>query len=162
MRKLILFTVISLLSLCTVVTAADVVTGFGVGYILQQNEKGDLGYYVSFGFPTVTDTADGYKIVTRLTTLYSNRTLDGINEIEAARALLEGQKYLYNTFYASLGVGSWYLVNTDGDNAANLALSIGLGYETKGMDFTLGMDVLPVKDGPDIYYPNLSLRLLKF
>lgn len=129
----------------------------GIG--LQKGVDADFMYAGGFDVPVVTRESN-YQILTEVTYLYSDRTIDEVSEVEAMRTVVSGRKFIDSSaFYIGLGGGAWNTLNTGGENKTLPMFNANFGIMAAGFDFHLGCDFVRMA-GPDIYFLNLGVRII--
>lgn len=157
MKKLLVVCLLLFL-LPMVVPAADGLASFGYGLILEKGQTTESGYAVGLDLPFVTKK-NNYELVTEITYLYSDKNFESNNDLEAYRAYVIGRKQIIGEYLTvGFGTGGWNITDSDGENFMVAGYNIQIGGTFK-VEYTLGLDIMR-KEGTDLYYPYIQIRLL--
>ena len=159
MKRLIFFVLI-LLMLPMVAQAFEALSSGGVGWIQQQGQKSELGYFVGFAAPIVTKDSAGYQLVNETSYLYSGYS-DNVKALRTyainRKALFTGQDW---RFYLGLGAGIWqFLSSSDtGEGEALGAIIVRIGGSWKCVDLGLSGEIIQ-REGADFFFPSMRVAI---
>ena len=159
MKKLLLLTL--LIAMAVSVSAQGDIVGIQGGAFLQEGYGPEVAYALSTDI-SVTDVPLINKLMSKaeLSAIYSNRVLPdgGATEIYGVRAFTVRQYLIYGWFYAGIGVGTYYLTNTDGGDDLYAAARVEIGAKlSDALEIYIGGDIIDVHDCSDMFYPHVSV-----
>lgn len=136
----------------------------GAGSLMQSGEHPKFAYFIGGDVPLYTDTAAGFRHLTRTTYYYAN-TDPGEEEVQAVQiwSITEKrfltQRQGLTDWRISLGIGMSNEIN-DGSDTQNLAIKLELGATlVKSISLYLGGDVIPRSEETNQGFVYFGLNL---
>lgn len=162
--KILVALVLSLVLLPLVIEAAHVAPVIGYGLILEHGSKAATATIVGGGFDVLTKDSAGFTLVLEPT--YIHTKVAGV-ERQIARGFLLGRKQLctdkfsrfWRYFFFESGVGGWTVLSSGDDDDEDAGATFRVIYDTGGVKAKIGLDVIDVSVGRNLYMPFVSVQL---
>jgi len=158
-KRMMIFLMI-LLILPIMTQAFEALSSGGVGWIQQQGQKSELGYFVGFAAPIVTKDSAGYQLINETSYLYSGYS----DNVKALRTYAINRKALFTGqdwgCYLGLGAGVWqFLKTTDiGEGDALGAIIVRVRGSWKCVDLGVSGEIIQ-REGADLFFPSMRVAI---